>query len=63
MQFNPVPSTWNALALTRSPEGVAVHKLLLHSECLWCVFEDRDILCMISVLKQSEGYPPPIMRH
>ena len=33
-------STWNVLALIRSLKGVAVHKLLLHSKCLWCGFED-----------------------
>ena len=33
----------------RSPKGVAMHKLILHSKCLWCGFKDRDVLCMICV--------------
>ena len=36
---------------------MAVNQLLLHSKCLRCGFEDRDVLCMISVLGQSEGSP------
>ena len=56
-------STWNALALTRSPKGVAVHKLLLHFKCLGCGF-GADILCMISVLRHSKGTPCVILlRH
>jgi len=56
-------STWNALALTRSPKGVAVHKLLLHSKCLGCGFE-AEISCVWSVLRQSKGTPWVILlRH
>ena len=53
-------STWNALALSRSLKGVAVRKLLLHSKCLWCGFEDRDA-CPVYDLRIRGfplGYPP-----
>ena len=58
-------STWNALALTRSPKGVTVHKLLLHSKCLRCRFE-AEISCVWSVCVETIqgfplGYPPPIV--
>jgi len=46
---NAIVKITSHLLQSRSLKGVAVHKLLLHSKCLWCGFEDKDVLCMICV--------------
>jgi len=43
-----------------------VHKLLLHSECLWCGFEDRYRYpvydqCAVAIQGFPLGYPPPVI--
>ena len=58
------PAQYLPLALTRSPKGLAMHKLLLTFQISLVWNWGRDILCMISVLTIQGfplGYPPPII--
>jgi len=58
------PAQYLPLALTRSPKGLPMHKLLLTFQISLMWNWGWDILCMISLLTIQGlplGYPPPII--